>query len=89
MPLGIGFVGDGEEVDGVEPDARKVTNASRHWVRGGLKETVAKHGTDEQKSQMPLGIGFVGDSIALAEYLEEYEESQMPLGIGFVGDLPI
>ena len=38
------------------------------------------------KSQMPLGIGFVGDLDCGPVVAIVPEKSQMPLGIGFVGD---
>ena len=62
MPLGIGFVGDLKTPSQCLTSSSRVTNASRHWVRGGQGRTAGEARRLARESQMPLGIGFVGDS---------------------------
>ena len=108
MPLGIGFMGNKGDLQ--NPMSRlRVTNASRHWVHGELRDLLPTHtgrlcvtnasrhwvhgkrfapsrsALVENLSQMPLGIGFMGNDEAREENAKLYK-SQMPLGIGFMGN---
>ena len=68
----------------IEMHNAAVTNASRHWVHGELAEAEKFH--EKAWSQMPLGIGFMGNSSKGARSSCSAKKSQMPLGIGFMGN---
>ncbi len=63
-----------------------VTNASRHWVHGERCDELLAL-LSEVESQMPLGIGFMGNKDNFKAYVNFITGSQMPLGIGFMGNV--